>query len=126
AALRAWCYRALGRLFTFEIAILPAHALVTSGPYALVRHPSYTGIHLTLAGATLALAAPEVWPRACGTLALQPGRIAAALWCAKCAYAMMSTARRGPHEDAELRRRFGVVWEEYALAVPYRMLPYVF
>src|SRR6266511_1437639 len=33
------CYRALGRLFTFEMSIRDEHELVTQGPYAWVRHP---------------------------------------------------------------------------------------
>lgn len=40
--LRKWCYDALGKLFTFERSIMPKHELITDGPYAWVRHPSYT------------------------------------------------------------------------------------
>ena len=45
-ALRAWCYQTLGRLFTFEISIMDKHSLVTSGPYAFVRHPRQVSIAL--------------------------------------------------------------------------------
>ncbi|OAX34700.1 ICMT-domain-containing protein, partial [Rhizopogon vinicolor AM-OR11-026] len=44
AAVRSHCYRTLGRLFTFELSIRQDHKLVTSGPYSIVRHPSYTGV----------------------------------------------------------------------------------
>ena len=36
--------RALGRLFRFELAILPGHKLIKHGPYSVVRHPSYTDL----------------------------------------------------------------------------------
>lgn len=39
---RKQCYDALGRLFTFERSIMPKHELIQDGPYAWVRHPSYT------------------------------------------------------------------------------------
>ena len=47
------CYRALGRLFTFEMSIRDNHELVTDGPYGWVRHPAYTGILLIVAGVVL-------------------------------------------------------------------------
>ncbi|KAG6377738.1 hypothetical protein JVT61DRAFT_14510 [Boletus reticuloceps] len=41
--LRAYCYRALGAHFTFELSIRPTQVLVTHGVYGVIRHPSYTG-----------------------------------------------------------------------------------
>jgi len=57
--LRAWSIAALGRLFQYQIEIQPGHRVVTDGPYRYVRHPSYTGIALVLAG--IALACDDVW-----------------------------------------------------------------
>ena len=57
--LRAWSIAALGRLFQYRIQIQPGHQVVTRGPYRYVRHPSYTGIVLVLAG--IALASDDVW-----------------------------------------------------------------
>jgi protein-S-isoprenylcysteine O-methyltransferase len=40
----------LGRLFTVDVAIHSDHAVVQTGLYRLVRHPSYTGLLLAFAG----------------------------------------------------------------------------
>jgi protein-S-isoprenylcysteine O-methyltransferase Ste14 len=57
--LRAWSIAALGRFFQYQIKIQPGHRVVTGGPYRFVRHPSYGGIALVLAG--IALACDDVW-----------------------------------------------------------------
>src|SRR5262252_2203535 len=57
--LRAWSIVTLGRFFQYQIKVQPGHRVVTSGPYRFVRHPSYTGIALVLAG--IALACDDVW-----------------------------------------------------------------
>ena len=40
----------MGSLFTFETSIRKGHTLITSGPYAIVRHPSYAGFTLVVIG----------------------------------------------------------------------------
>jgi protein-S-isoprenylcysteine O-methyltransferase len=40
----------LGRQFTVDIAIRRDHRLIRTGPYSMVRHPSYTGMMLAFAG----------------------------------------------------------------------------
>ncbi|KAI0780353.1 hypothetical protein BD413DRAFT_488906 [Trametes elegans] len=62
-ALRLACFRALGTLFTFELTISPTHTLVTDGPYAVVRHPSYAGVYAVLLGASAVMLAPGAWLR---------------------------------------------------------------
>ncbi|KAG5643598.1 hypothetical protein DXG03_000606 [Asterophora parasitica] len=42
--IRYRCYRELGTLFTFQVAIRKDHRLVTTGPYGAVRHPGYAGV----------------------------------------------------------------------------------
>ena len=53
AAVAVWGARALGRSLTPGTEPLPDAPLVTTGPYAHVRHPIYTGVVLVLAGYTL-------------------------------------------------------------------------
>jgi len=57
--LRAWSIVTLGRFFQYRIKVQPGHRVVTAGPYRYVRHPSYTGIAMVLAG--IALASGDVW-----------------------------------------------------------------
>jgi isoprenylcysteine carboxyl methyltransferase (ICMT) family protein YpbQ len=48
--LRAWAFKTLGRYFTFTVMVSSDQPVITSGPYRLLRHPSYTGILLASAG----------------------------------------------------------------------------
>lgn len=49
-ALRIWAIRHLGRFFTVDVGIQHGHQVIQDGPYRFVRHPSYTGSVLALAG----------------------------------------------------------------------------
>lgn len=53
--IRVWAVSVLGRFFTTVVTLQPGHRLVTSGPYRVVRHPSYTGALLTLLGFPVAM-----------------------------------------------------------------------
>ncbi len=48
-----WARVWLGRNWSSTVTVKHAHELIRSGPYALVRHPIYTGILLALAGTVL-------------------------------------------------------------------------
>ena len=54
-ALRVWAILTLGRLFKFVVVIQDDHRVVQSGPYRVLRHPSYTGGLLAFLGAGIAL-----------------------------------------------------------------------
>ncbi|KAI0828556.1 hypothetical protein BC628DRAFT_1363242 [Trametes gibbosa] len=153
AVLRLACFRALGALFTFELTISPTHTLVTDGPYAHVRHPSYAGVYAVLLGASGVMLAPGAWlreawlgPSVCA-LARGAGLGAgwgectawdgvgagtvlawafAVFWTTKVVYALRSTNKRVGTEDAELHRVFGGQWEEWAGRVPWRLVPGLF
>ena len=54
-ALRWWSIVHLGRFFSVEVAIAHDHKVVDTGPYRVVRHPSYTGLLLQCAGLGIVL-----------------------------------------------------------------------
>jgi protein-S-isoprenylcysteine O-methyltransferase len=49
-ALRWYAIVHLGRFFTVDVAIAADHQVIDTGPYRLIRHPSYTGALLALLG----------------------------------------------------------------------------
>ena len=53
-ALRIWPIFVLGHRFSGLVAIQPAHTLVTSGIYGVIRHPSYLGLFVNSLGWALA------------------------------------------------------------------------
>ncbi len=53
-ALRIWPVFVLGHRFSGLVAIQPGHALVTSGIYGVIRHPSYLGLLVNALGWALA------------------------------------------------------------------------
>jgi protein-S-isoprenylcysteine O-methyltransferase Ste14 len=54
-ALRVWAIVALGGGFRTTVEVEPGQAVVSSGPYRWIRHPSYTGLLLIVAGFGAAL-----------------------------------------------------------------------
>jgi protein-S-isoprenylcysteine O-methyltransferase Ste14 len=53
-AIRQWAIAVLGRFFSGVIGVQEGQKVVESGPYRLVRHPSYTGALLIMVGIGLA------------------------------------------------------------------------
>lgn len=49
-AFRIWAIRTMGRNFTATVRIKKEHELIQTGPYSIVRHPSYTGAFLMITG----------------------------------------------------------------------------
>jgi protein-S-isoprenylcysteine O-methyltransferase Ste14 len=69
-ALRWFSIFFLGKEFNVNVAIIEGHRLVTSGPYQLIRHPSFAGLLLISLGlgihsnhivGMLALSLPVFW-----------------------------------------------------------------
>jgi protein-S-isoprenylcysteine O-methyltransferase Ste14 len=92
-ALRTWPVFVLGRRFSGLVAIQPGHELVTDGPYRYVRHPSYLGMLLGLAGWAL------VFRSAVGLAVLTLG--------------LPLVVRRIQDEEALLASHFGERYAEY-------------
>ncbi len=97
-ALRIWPVFTLGKRFSGLVAIQQGHQLVTTGPYAFVRHPSYLGMLLFMLGWGLAfrslvgvaLAVLTLWP-------------------------LMARIRA---EEAMLSKEFGAEYESYRARTP--------
>jgi protein-S-isoprenylcysteine O-methyltransferase Ste14 len=53
--LAVWAREYLGGNWSSEVTIKQGHELITTGPYAVVRHPIYTGILAGLLGTAIAL-----------------------------------------------------------------------
>lgn len=52
--IRVWAVATLGRAFRTTVEVDPDQAVVSTGPYRWVRHPSYTGLLLIVIGFGLA------------------------------------------------------------------------
>ena len=105
-ALRWYAATALGKYFTFDVAIHSGQTLIEAGPYRHIRHPSYTGALLTLVGFGLALG---------NWLGL-----AAGLLCLASAYAY-----RIPVEESALAVALGEPYKQY-VSRTWRLVPFLF
>lgn len=94
-ALRAWAIVALGASFRTTVEVDPGQAVVARGPYRWIRHPSYTGLLLIVAGFGLAAGS---WLSFAACLVLP---VPAIVW-------------RIRVEEAELERVLGDAYRGYA------------
>jgi protein-S-isoprenylcysteine O-methyltransferase Ste14 len=53
--LRLWAVRTLGAYFITKVEVADDQQVITDGPYRWVRHPSYSGLLLVMAGFGLAM-----------------------------------------------------------------------
>ncbi|KAF8881706.1 hypothetical protein CPB84DRAFT_1791615 [Gymnopilus junonius] len=103
------------------------HELITTGLYAYIRHPSYTGVHLHYVGTFLCHLTKGAWLRETGVLCKNPLVSLLLVF-----YLFITTARavytfpRSREEDVGLKKEFGEKWEVYSKRVRYRMIPGVF
>jgi protein-S-isoprenylcysteine O-methyltransferase Ste14 len=54
-ALTVWAYHTLGRFFSLDVQVQREHAVLSTGPYRLLRHPGYAGVLFAFVGLGLAL-----------------------------------------------------------------------
>lgn len=94
-----WAQRTLGKEWSFSARLVEGHRLVTSGPYAIVRHPIYASMLGMWIATGLAVARP--WNIALGLVPMLAG-----------------TAIRVKSEDGLLRGAFGETFEAWAKRVP--------
>lgn len=117
--IRLDCFRALGRLFTFDLTILPNHKLITDRFYAYVRHPAYTGSMLLIIGLTLSHLTPGSWlTERC--IPHFGAFVVATLWWA---WTWSVGISRADAEDKEMKKLFNGEWDAYAARVPWWFFP---
>jgi protein-S-isoprenylcysteine O-methyltransferase Ste14 len=99
ALFAALAVRELGRHWSVDARTVDGHELVTTGPYAVVRHPIYTGLFGMLVATGLALSTAT--GLGAGVLLLLAG-----------------TYLRIRAEDRLLKDAFGRAFDDYAARVP--------
>ncbi|KAG6910483.1 hypothetical protein DXG01_010408 [Tephrocybe rancida] len=124
--IRLKCYRTLRELFTFEITIRDKHKLITSGPYGVVRHPSYTGSMTIFIGLCFWYASRGSWIRESGILHTVAGKVCVGAFTAVYVKLLVSLLQRMPEEDRLMKASFGSEWEEWARRVPYWLIPGIY
>ncbi|KAH7887358.1 hypothetical protein F5I97DRAFT_1935518 [Phlebopus sp. FC_14] len=113
--LRWQCYRTLGRHFTFILSLRKGHQLVTSGPYAHIRHPSYT-----------AHCHSDSFLRSSGILNVPGVRPLVFAWVMVIVVVNLGTFQRMHMEDEMLKAAFGDEWQWWASRVKYMLIPGVY
>jgi len=104
-AFSVWARRHLGRNWSAIVTLKEGHELVTSGPYALVRHPIYTGLLFGFLGSAIALGR---WR----------GLLAVALF-------YVTALRKYRIEEHWMRERFGSAYDAYRARVK-AIVPFLF
>lgn len=104
-ALRLWSIQTLGKHFTATVRLHDNHSLITYGPYRYVRHPSYLGAFIAIAGCPLFL---NNWI----TVYFCPAAMIVAYW------------YRINHEEKKMLQYFGNDYRTYQRST-FRMLPYI-
>lgn len=94
----AWARARIGRNWSAAVTVKAGHELVTSGPYAIVRHPIYAGLLLAFIGTAVAR----------GDL----GAVAAV------ALVGWAFRRKTRLEERWMREQFGPAYDDYARRVP--------
>ncbi|KAG1804364.1 hypothetical protein EV424DRAFT_303860 [Suillus variegatus] len=123
---RWWCYRTLGRFFTFQLSVREGQHIITTGPYAVIRHPAYTAGLAEIIGLLILHGSTNSWLRYSGVLAVPGLKVIVVAWLAEITLLMISVVFRVSHEDEVLKSAFRDEWEAWAGAVRYRLIPGVY
>ena len=127
ALIRLMAYRHMGRFFRIEACIQKDHELIVSGPYSIVRHPSYTGIVLLSVGLLPWQMSKGSWIMESGLWNTMLGRLLVVIYSSVVMiFFPFSALRRMSKEDIALRNHFGTEWDDWAKRVPCSIIPGIF
>jgi protein-S-isoprenylcysteine O-methyltransferase Ste14 len=124
--IRWWCFRTLGRFFTFKLSVREEHQLVTSGPYAVVRHPSYMGGIIMSLGTMILYGSSTSLLRRSGVMNVPGMKPVVCAWLAWRMLALSSYVGRINQEDEVLKSIAGDEWHSWARVVRYKLLPGIY
>ncbi|KAF8803359.1 hypothetical protein BYT27DRAFT_6736792 [Phlegmacium glaucopus] len=124
--IRLMTYRHLGRFFRFEASIQKDHELIVSGPYSVVRHPSYTGLMLVFIGWFPWQMSKGSWVMESGLWNTTLGKLLVVICLSKFILTSYLVLERMSKEDASLKNRFGTKWDDWAKRVPYSIFPGIY
>ncbi|KAG2035079.1 hypothetical protein BDR03DRAFT_900506, partial [Suillus americanus] len=124
--LRRYCMLTLGKFWSFPLSVRKEHKIVTSGPYSIVRHPSYTGFLLQCVGTVITHGSQGSWMRQSGILEVPYMKVFAVMVFFLFTTCALSTINRSSVEDKMLQRSLGEDWENWAKKVKYRLFPGVY
>ncbi|KAK7472026.1 hypothetical protein VKT23_000136 [Stygiomarasmius scandens] len=126
AYIRSRCYQELGKHFTFEVTLLDNHKLITTGPYSVVRHPSYTACYTLTAGFVSVWISEASWLWGSGFWSRAWGQIIFAAWVFWWSRVLIALTARVWKEDQLLKKQFGKEWVEWEKKVPWKIFPGLF
>ena len=127
AFVRISCYYYLGKHFTFELSVHDDHKLVTSGPYSVVRHPSYSGNTLIVIGLLACQWGEGSWWKEFGIGETSIGKAWNSIMIfILITYTIVVLNRRTDKEDIMLRKEFKGQWDEWAKKTPNKLIPGIY
>ncbi|KAG1733691.1 hypothetical protein EDB19DRAFT_2026685 [Suillus lakei] len=112
--LRFYCISMLGKLWSFQLSVRKEQRLVTSGPYSVIRHPSYTGYLLQYVGFVIMYGSQGSWMRQSGILQVPFMKVLAAIVFSMFTAGALVSISRSPVEDKMLQSALGEKWENWA------------
>ncbi|KAG1869376.1 hypothetical protein DFJ58DRAFT_653486 [Suillus subalutaceus] len=123
---RLYCSSTLGKQWSFPLSIKKEHRLVTSGPYSIVRHPSYTGYLLQYVGIIAMYVSKGSWMRESGVLQVPVVKVVAGSCFFLLTVFVGTVIHRPAVEDKMLQRVMGDEWMNWAKRVKYRLIPGIY
>ena len=99
-------FRYLGRFFWFEASIQKDHELIVSGPYSVVRHPSYTGFILIYGGWSPWHPSRGSWIMESGLWNTMLGRLLVLIYFSHLTLIIILVLARMSKEDMALKNQF--------------------